>query len=269
MERRLTEVLHDGWEAKGIHEGANLLYDISAALKFLHDHDRVHGDIKPDNIGKEAGEYILLDFGICRNVREFVEEASATGSLRTRSPELLIGRRYIEPPKVDVWALGATVFAAYNGRFPLIEKEEFIPRVSAPSDRAEFEARLKTRALDEWDHWLNLGEIPERLRPLVKAMLERDPAERISSTNLLEAVQSDLSAFVRKGMEKAARSARFSPLEELIQIERFLASIRPIIIPGHKRMELMARLNDLSGTAGFSATDRDRVQKMLRLLGEG
>jgi len=269
VERRLTEVLHDGWMARGIHEGSNLLYDIAAALKFLHDHDRVHGDIKPDNIGKEAGEYILLDFGICRTIREFVEETLATGSLRTRAPELLIGRRYVDPPKVDVWALGATIFAVYSGRFPLIDEGEKVPRVSVSEERLEFESKLRKRALEEWDQWVNFEKVPERLRNIVKAMLEREPAERISSSDLLETVKSELSVFVRKGRDKAARSAHFSPLYELGQIEHFLTSIRPIIIPGHKKMELRARLSDLSGTAGFSLADRDRVDKLISLLEEG
>lgn len=268
VEERLTEVLNDKWEAKGIQEGANLLYDISAALKFLHDHDRVHGDIKPDNIGKEAGEYILLDFGICRTVKEFVSETSATGSLRTRAPELLIGDRYVDPPKVDVWALGATAFAAYSGRFPLIEKREKVPRVSQPTERSVFEGRLRDRAQQEWDRWVSLESIPDRLQPILRDMLEPDPKKRISSSGLLEHIESELSAFIRGSVEKAARGARFSPLDELRQLERFISSTRSEIIPEHKRMELKARLRDLGGTAGFSDVDRERVTILSDSLGK-
>lgn len=52
------EALNDQWKASGIHQAANLLYDIAQALAYLHGEERlVHGDIKPDNIGQKGGAY--------------------------------------------------------------------------------------------------------------------------------------------------------------------------------------------------------------------
>jgi serine/threonine protein kinase len=117
VERRLDTVLDDEWDAQGIYEASNLLFDITKALKFLNDHRLVHGDVKPDNIGKRVGSYVLLDFGICRDRQDFSGETTPTGSLRTRAPELLLKNEYSEPEKVDVWALGATVYKAVTKRF--------------------------------------------------------------------------------------------------------------------------------------------------------
>lgn len=64
----------DDWDSGGIQEAANLLFNISDAVAFLHSQDYVHGDIKPDNIGKEDDNYILLDFGICRRTSEFTKD---------------------------------------------------------------------------------------------------------------------------------------------------------------------------------------------------
>jgi hypothetical protein len=70
-EERLPLVLNDDWTSGGVQEAANLLYDISKAMRYIHEvRKRVHGDIKPDNIGNKDGAYILLDFGICRQIEQ-------------------------------------------------------------------------------------------------------------------------------------------------------------------------------------------------------
>ena len=71
VEERLPFLLNDEWRSAGIQEAANLFYDIANALHFLHSKDLVHGDVKPDNIGKNGEDYILLDFGICRRKEDF------------------------------------------------------------------------------------------------------------------------------------------------------------------------------------------------------
>ena len=151
IEEYLPEVLNDEWNSNGIHEAANLLYNIGSALDELHQLNKVHGDVKPDNIGKRGENYILLDFGICRNIEEFTNDITATGSLRTRAPELLAINKYDgDPTKADVWALGATVFNAIVGHFPLFEKGEKPPRITKPEERINFEQILKRRAEQEW-----------------------------------------------------------------------------------------------------------------------
>jgi serine/threonine protein kinase len=134
-------VLNDGWTSKGIEEAANLLRDIASALAFIQGKQLVHGDVKPDNIGFEDGRYILLDFGICRSEEAFSEDSTPTGSLRTRAPELLLGIQ-THSHASDLWALGATVYNAVTGRFPLLDVGEQPPRVSDGSRRKVFEKAL-------------------------------------------------------------------------------------------------------------------------------
>src|SRR5947209_5160690 len=128
---------------------ANLLNDIGHALAYLHGElGLVHGDIKPANIGRKDGAYILLDFGICRRACEFRGEVTATGSLRTRAPELFLTDSYPQPAKSDVWSLAATVFNAIVGRFPFIDEGESVPRISTLKERETFEAVIKQRILE-------------------------------------------------------------------------------------------------------------------------
>ena len=165
VERWLPEVLHDAWPCEGIQQAANLLYSLADAICFVHSQGKVHGDIKPDNIGKEDDRFILLDFGICRRASDFTKQTTGTGSLRTRAPELLVLDAYFDDPsKVHIWAVGATVFNFFVGRFPLIERTDKIPRISQPQERDAFEAELARRAQDEWDQRVVFGDVPEPLR---------------------------------------------------------------------------------------------------------
>lgn len=267
VEELLPDVLHDGWRAQGVQEAANLLHDVGAAIKYLHDHDRVHGDIKPDNIGRRDGLFILLDFGICRPTAEFSRDSTATGSLRTRAPELFESATYIDPPKVDVWALGATIFAARVGRFPLIEPGETIPRISSPRDREAFEQELGRRAREEWEERVDLSLVDEELRDLLSVTLEPDPARRASSADLLDAINRSLPAYLHGGDARTLREGRFSPVEELDQIEAYVRDVAPrTILPVRVQMSLRDRLKQLEATQGFSATDQSRAAAAAAVL---
>ena len=264
VEQRLPLVLNDEWSSQGMHEAANLLYDIARAIKHLHDSSLVHGDVKPDNIGKRGENYILLDFGICRPADQFSIESTPTGSLRTRAPELLAAGRYIEPYKVDVWAIGATIFNAFVGRFPLFKLGESIPRVSSPRERDQMESVLAKRVENEWEKWIDMRTIPEPLRSLLRATLTKDPRERISSADLVERARTELSAFLRSS---SPGSGRFSPVEELNQLRRYLPE-RAVLgaMPIARRQSLRNRIGQLQRTPGFSQDQQQQISELMALL---
>jgi serine/threonine protein kinase len=266
VERRLGMVLNDEWSSRGLHEAANLLYDISSALAFLHDKQLIHGDIKPDNIGFEHDNYILLDFGICRPVGEFSDEVTPTGSLRTRAPELLLGEGHHSQAS-DVWALGATVFNAICQRFPLFARGEAPPRVSHPDDRAEFEGLLAERARNDWtrrvESALEVEIDHEPLRSLLRNALDRDPARRISASALNTECERQLAAFVRRSEE----AGRFSPSEELDQLRRFLPRRETLLLmPSSEKLELKDRLSRLRASEGLSESDQTEISLLVELV---
>jgi serine/threonine protein kinase len=269
VERKLQVVLSDQWRANGIHEAANLLFDIANALKFLHDNQRVHGDVKPDNIGKRGDHYVLLDFGICRPRSEFTPDASPTGSIRTRAPELLDSHAYEEPEKADVWALGATVYNAVLGRFPLISVKESreIPRVSSPEERKDFESMVMRRVRSEWSQWVTFDGIPSPLREILVQMLDRDVGARLSASDLVRRAEAELSAFLRLSSVNANHSGRFSPAEELDQIRRYMsAGTHRKLLPVNRRQQLAARLSDLRSVPGFDDVARRTIDDLFTQL---
>lgn len=263
VERRLPVVLDDEWRSKGIEEAANLLRDIGSALDFIQDKQLVHGDVKPDNIGFEEGRYILLDFGICRSEDVFAEESTPTGSLRTRAPELLLGSQKHSHAS-DLWALGATVYNAVTGRFPLFDVGETPPRVSHPPERARFESLLKERIRNEWTTKVNLGIVAEPLRPILSKILSYTPTERGTANDLVSTCEKELAAFLRESKEGASR---FSPTKQLEQLTKYLpqeAILR--LMPLSQKHELLSSLQSLKSIKGLSKAQSDSIAELQRRL---
>ncbi len=221
VEKKLPDVLEDEWRAGGVAEGSNLLFDIALALQYLHGRDLVHGDIKPDNLGFDEQRYVLLDFGVCRKQAQFEVGATATGSLRTRAPELLAGSTG-HGFASDVFALGAVVLNSLIGAFPFLDPSEAIPRVSAPEDRREKEALIRTRASEEYEHYvterLQAGVEHEGMRKLLHQMLAADPNDRPDANAVVSRAHSDLVAFIRT----VGKHESISIEEQLGQLEAYL-----------------------------------------------
>jgi len=268
VEQRLPDVLDDKWSSRGIHEAANLLFDIAKATKYLHDNQLVHGDIKPDNIGRRGDTYVLLDFGICRLASEFTIDTTPTGSLRTRAPELLVQESYIDPYMVDVWALGATVYNAFTQRFPLIGSAEAIPRVSDVPNRQVFESLLVSRIRNEWEEWVDLAIIAEPLRDILSAMLQKDPRHRPSAATVVKRCNQELAAFLRSSdRDDASGAGKFSAVDEFTQIVDYLENERVVrLLPSTRRQKLQSRLAELKRMAGFDDSTRHRIEELLAKL---
>jgi serine/threonine protein kinase len=264
VEKKLSHVLSDDWSARGAREAVNVLHDIAAALDFLTDEGLIHGDVKPDNIGYEDGRYILLDFGIARPITDMSDDMTATGSLRTRAPELLLGEAPHSPAS-DVWALGATVFNALAGRFPLIRRSERVPSIFEEEARHAFETQLKDRIANDWTKWVDepLARVaPETLRRLLEQMLVRDPRvpgapeARASSGEVVRRCRTELASLVREsGSSPILRRA-----EEVEQLLAHQPSPEALaVMPGRQATAYIVALRRLSSAQSLDPEQRDEV----------
>ena len=264
VERLLPVALHDGWRAGGATEAANLLHHIASALDFLQHRRLVHGDVKPDNIGYDGGSYILLDFGICRPVDEMTDDMTATGSLRTRAPELLCGEG-THSHASDIWALAATVFNTVVGEFPLIDAVEHVPRISEPHDRQRFEEQLKARVSNEWRDRVAgrlSGIYPERLRELIGAAMSQNPDDRPAAADIARRCRIELAPMIRT----IGTAEPLSASAEVRQLKRHLDPTALRLLPVRKRTDLFARLDELSAVEHLDPGERAAIDELKQEL---
>ncbi|XRQ11433.1 serine/threonine-protein kinase [Actinomadura welshii] len=146
---------------------------IAGALRAAHAIGILHRDVKPANVlVADEDRAVLTDFGI----------AQLAGDATITSTGLLIGSpAYMSPERVngepatpasDLWALGATLYAATEGR--------------APHHRGDAMAVLAAVLTQDVPPPRNAGP----LAPVLTGLLERDPVRRLSGDRAEEALKA-------------------------------------------------------------------------------
>ncbi|CAG8572999.1 3779_t:CDS:10 [Cetraspora pellucida] len=143
-------------------------------FEYLHEHDIVHRDIKPDNLLLSSeGVLKIVDFGVSEMFTEGNDKMKkSAGSPAFMAPELCVANRgEISGKAADIWSMGVTLYCLAFGRLPFV----------------------KDNIVDLYESIRNDGiTIPEGSNPdpelvdLLHKVLEKDPEKRIIMSKLRE-----------------------------------------------------------------------------------
>nr|XP_034339619.1 putative sperm motility kinase W [Arvicanthis niloticus] len=99
-------------------EAKKIFWQIVSALKYCHNLDIVHRDIKPQNIVEDKdGLMKLIDFGLAIKQTPGTLLNVRCGTKRFAAPEILLGEPY-DGKKSDVWCLGVLLYFMTTGYYP-------------------------------------------------------------------------------------------------------------------------------------------------------
>ena len=145
-------------------EICKVLHDVASGLAYLHAHDVIHQDIKPDNILlDDAGNYVITDFGISTRARSTLRKSVAASTAHSGGTIAYMGPERFgkEPAPIkasDVWSLGAMLYELMTGDTPFGEHGGLIQKSGAeiPSIQGNYSDELKQMveqmlALNPWD----------------------------------------------------------------------------------------------------------------------
>jgi serine/threonine protein kinase len=146
---------------------------VAAALQAAHRRGITHRDVKPGNVLLgEDGLVKLTDFGLARSVSEatLTHAGLMLGTPAYIAPELASGKP--TTPAADLWELGATLFAALEGRPPYDVNHDPLDTV----------------------HEVVHGDVPSLagtgpLRAVVAGLMVKDPAARMPLTEVRRLVR--------------------------------------------------------------------------------
>ncbi|ESW04237.1 hypothetical protein PHAVU_011G078300 [Phaseolus vulgaris] len=97
------------------------LRDIVSGLTYLHAHNIVHGDIKPDNLLiTHHGTVKIGDFSVSQAVEDNKDELRRSpGTPVFTAPECILGLTY-GGKAADTWAVGVTLYCMILGEYPFL-----------------------------------------------------------------------------------------------------------------------------------------------------
>ncbi|CAH1441613.1 unnamed protein product [Lactuca virosa] len=146
------------------------LRDIVSGLIYLHSHNVVHGDIKPDNLLVTGnGNVKIADFSVSQVFEDENDKLRRSpGTPVFTAPECCLGKNY-HGKTADTWAVGVTLYCMILGQYPF----------------------LGDTLQDTYDKILNNTIfLPDDMNPMLKNLIEgllcKDPMERMSLKTVAE-----------------------------------------------------------------------------------
>ncbi len=149
----------------GVRDAAKLGIQVAKGMEYAHDQGIVHRDIKTGNLFFTKGRVIkIMDFGLAKMVEEVRRATTVIGGTPYyMAPEQSRGGAVDH--RVDVYALGVTLFEFVTGKVPFCDGDvAYHHRHTPPPDPRE-----------------GAAELPDAFAELILQMLAKDPELRCAS----------------------------------------------------------------------------------------
>ena len=170
------------------------------ALKYLHSHGIIHGDIKPSNLMIDVRRRIKLgDFGLARRVNN-AEGSLLKGTTKYMAPETVSDDFGDVGPQSDLYSLGFTAYDLMCGP----NFDDLFPGLNAKGRNQQIAWMMwhaaPDRHLPEIDRVLE--GVPPDVAKVVQKLTQKDPALRYKSADeALSDLQIDLKLVGSQGGE--------------------------------------------------------------------
>ena len=156
------------------------IYDIANGLKFLHENNIVHRDIKSDNILIDKnGHCKIADFGCSIKLKNGQPDlfTKTEGNMYFFPPEFVDGKskKQFGYKPVDIWAFGVSMYTCIFKTLPFL-----------PENRENVVELFKEIREAKFDYNKNGIKISKEMETLLSHILEKDPQKRFTAKDIVE-----------------------------------------------------------------------------------
>jgi len=157
-------------------DASNIIFQVVSAVDYLHENNIAHRDLKPENLlsaGEGDKEIVkIADFGFSKSFAEEGEKLmTSCGSPGYVAPEILTAESYDK--SVDMWSVGVIIYILLSG----------YPPFYADSAPALFKKIMDVKYDFDDSVW---EDISDSAKDLIRNLLVKDPAKRLTAKQCLE-----------------------------------------------------------------------------------
>ena len=192
---------------------APLMLQLCEGINACHEKGVIHRDLKPSNLMvTREGVLKIFDFGIAKTPEPMTKTGTTVGTPQYMSPEQCLGMKELTV-KSDIYSIGVILWELIYGEPPFEADIDSNPELSIAVK--QIQATLPFKALDPDNPYLEII-------PLVRRMLDKEPAMRPEIQEIIEAIEefaakrfTDDTAEYAKKMK--VKSIQQSAVQELVQ----------------------------------------------------